>query len=234
MMMLHIGASATDCTLNNPLEGYNQMGFSIPEDEPSWTAAVVRFIPVTVSRTFRVNNAGYKTYYLNGRRVAGGGKGYIWESSMQAVYYPDSATPACTGTVVDGLQGCWFLGEFERSCNEVCAARGLAYSDLTRTVAGSGASNEACLQVLQTLAAPTPRRCDGTPLPVIVTDVTPLEGDPYGTGGHGCYSWHLDTARCDSQGETPLIRWQRETIGTTAEASRHWYEFAISRACACQ
>ena len=89
MMMLHIGASATDCTFDNPIEGYSQMGFSIPKDEPSWTASVVRLIPVTVSRTFTVNSAGSKSYYLNGRRVAGSGNGYIWESSMQAVYYPD-------------------------------------------------------------------------------------------------------------------------------------------------
>jgi hypothetical protein len=89
MIMLHIGASATDCTFDSALEGYNQMGFSIPKDEPSWTASVVRLIPVAVSRTFKVNSAGSKTYYLNGRRVSGSGNGYIWESSMQAVYYPD-------------------------------------------------------------------------------------------------------------------------------------------------
>ncbi len=89
MMMVHIGASATDCAFDNPIEGYNQMGFSIPADESSWTASVVRLIPVTVSRTFTVNSAGSKTYYLNGRRVGGSGNGYIWESSMQAVYYPD-------------------------------------------------------------------------------------------------------------------------------------------------
>lgn len=89
MMMVHIGASATDCTYNAPLEGYNQMGFSIPKDEPSWSASVVRLIPVTVSRTFTVDSAGSKTFYLNGRRVAGIGNGYIWESSMQAVYYPE-------------------------------------------------------------------------------------------------------------------------------------------------
>ena len=89
MSMLHIGASATDCTLDNPAEGYNQMGFSIPKDEPSWTASVVRLIPVTLSRTFPVNSAGSKTYFLNGRRVAGNGDIKIWASSMQAVYYPD-------------------------------------------------------------------------------------------------------------------------------------------------
>ena len=89
MIMLHIGASVTDCTIDNPTGGYSQMGFSIPKDEPSWTASVVRLLPVTVSRTFTVNSEGSKTYYLNGRRVAGSGNGYIWESSMQAVYYPD-------------------------------------------------------------------------------------------------------------------------------------------------
>ena len=89
MSMLHIGATATDCTLENLTEGYNQMGFSIPKDEPSWTASVVRLIPVTLSRTFPVNSAGSKTYFLNGRRVAGNGDIKIWEASMQAVYYPD-------------------------------------------------------------------------------------------------------------------------------------------------
>ena len=89
MMMLHIGASATDCTLNSPLEGFSHMGFSIPKDEHSWTASVVRLIPVAVSRTFTVNSAGSKTYYLNARNLGGSGNAYIWESSMQAVYYPD-------------------------------------------------------------------------------------------------------------------------------------------------
>ena len=89
MMMLHIGVSANDCTFDDFTGGYNQMGFSIPKDEPSWTASVVRLIPVALSRTFMVNSAGSKTYYLNARRVSGSGNGYIWESSMQAVYYPD-------------------------------------------------------------------------------------------------------------------------------------------------
>lgn len=89
MMMLHIGSSATDCTIDSAIEGYSQMGFSLPADEPSWTASVVRLIPVTVSRTFTVSMAGSKTFYLNGRRVAGTGNGYIWGSSMQAVYHPD-------------------------------------------------------------------------------------------------------------------------------------------------
>ena len=89
MMILHIGGSNTDCTFWEPAEGYNQMGFSIPQDEASWTASVVRLIPVTLSRTFTVNSAGPKTYYLNGRNAGGSGNGYIWESSMQAVYYPD-------------------------------------------------------------------------------------------------------------------------------------------------
>lgn len=89
MTMLHIGASATDCTFDNPNEGYNQMGFSIPKDEPSWTASSARLIPVTLSRTFSVSSAGTRTYFLNGRRLAGSGSIKIWESSMQAVYYPD-------------------------------------------------------------------------------------------------------------------------------------------------
>ena len=89
MAMLHIGASATDCTFNNPTQGYNQMGFSIPKDEPSWTASVVRLIPLSLSRTFSVNGAGQKTYFLNARKLAGNGDIKFWETSMQAVYYPD-------------------------------------------------------------------------------------------------------------------------------------------------
>lgn len=89
MTMLHIGASVTDCTLDSPTGGYHNMGFSIPKDEPSWTASVVRLIPVSLSRTFPVNSAGSKTYFLNGRRVGGSGDIKIWASSMQAVYYPD-------------------------------------------------------------------------------------------------------------------------------------------------
>lgn len=89
MAMVHVGATATDCTLENMLEGYNQMGYSIPKDEPSWTATVVRLIPISVSRTFTVSSAGSKTFYLNARRVAGTSDVSFWESSMQAVYYPD-------------------------------------------------------------------------------------------------------------------------------------------------
>ena len=89
MTMLHIGVSASDCTIDDPTEGYNQMGFSIPKDEPSWIASTVRLIPISLSRTFTVNSASSKTYYLNGRRVAGSGDIKFWESSIQAVYYPD-------------------------------------------------------------------------------------------------------------------------------------------------
>jgi hypothetical protein len=90
MMMLHIGSSATDCTLISPLEGFSHMGFSIPKDEPSWSAQTARLIPVAVSRSFTVNSAGSKTYYLNARNLSwGSGNAYIWSSSMQAVYYPD-------------------------------------------------------------------------------------------------------------------------------------------------
>ncbi len=89
MFMLHIGVSPTDCTLRNTLEGYNQMGISIPANEASWSATAARLIPVTVSRTFTVNNAGTKTYYLNGRRLGGHGAFSFWETAIQAVYYPD-------------------------------------------------------------------------------------------------------------------------------------------------
>jgi len=89
MTMLHIGISATDCTFENASEGYSQMGFSIPKDEASWTATVVRLIPVTLSRTFFVSSGGSKTYFLNGRRVSGNGDIKFLDSSMQAVYYPD-------------------------------------------------------------------------------------------------------------------------------------------------
>jgi hypothetical protein len=90
MTMVHIGGSATDCTLNGAPEGYSQMGFSIPKDEPSWTATVVRLIPISLSRTFAVKSAGSKTYYLNGRRIVGNGDIKFWESSMQAVFYPNN------------------------------------------------------------------------------------------------------------------------------------------------
>lgn len=89
MAMLHIGESATDYTYHEPFQGYTHIGFSIPKDEPSWTASVVRLIPVALSRTFFVKNAGSKTYYLNGRSVAGSSVVKIWSSSLQAVYYPD-------------------------------------------------------------------------------------------------------------------------------------------------
>lgn len=88
MAMLHIGSTATDCSYHERLEGYSMMGFSIPKDEPSWNASVVRLIPVTLSRTFQVASAGSRTYYLNGRHVSGSGPVKIWASSLQAAYYP--------------------------------------------------------------------------------------------------------------------------------------------------
>lgn len=89
MAMLHIGEGPRDCTSYEPFQGYTLIGFSIPEDESSWTASSARLIPAALSRTFFVKNAGTKTYYLNGRSVAGNSVVKIWSSSLQAVYYPD-------------------------------------------------------------------------------------------------------------------------------------------------
>ncbi len=39
------------------------------------------------------------------------------------------------------VPGCWFLGDPGQSCTQTCAAHGLAYDDVTRTVAGSDANS---------------------------------------------------------------------------------------------
>jgi len=67
---------------------------------------------------------------------------------------PSEAT-ACAispdGVSVGG--SCWFLGEPNQSCDEVCDLRGLNYSVATRTFAGSDGSISNCREVLTALGA---------------------------------------------------------------------------------
>jgi len=60
----------------------------------------------------------------------------------------DAPPGTCTGAVVGGA--CWYLGVEERSCDDACAGHG-AYSDATRTFAGSSGSDANCDAVLDAL-----------------------------------------------------------------------------------
>jgi hypothetical protein len=64
------------------------MIWEIHTGQPSWSGGN-KTIPVHVSRTFTVNGAGSKTYWLNGKRNSGNGVAYLDGGIMQAVYYPD-------------------------------------------------------------------------------------------------------------------------------------------------
>jgi len=56
------------------------------------------------------------------------------------------------GAVVAGT--CWFLGDPNQSCDDVCTAAGAVYDDATRTYAGSDGTLTHCAEVLDAVAAP--------------------------------------------------------------------------------
>lgn len=86
--MLFISDIKGRCDYNTPLEG-SPMGFSIAADVPSWTASSAKLIPVSLSGTFHVGEAGEYKYYLNGRNVAQHGSLKVWSSTLNAVFYPE-------------------------------------------------------------------------------------------------------------------------------------------------
>lgn len=82
----------------------------------------------------------------------------FWLPDMAAAFTVNTS-PCLRGGVrsVDPnpLPGCWFLGDAGLSCSSVCAANGLVYDDLTRTIAGSEGSDFNCNVLLDALNAPT-------------------------------------------------------------------------------
>lgn len=86
--MLFIDDHARECDYDCHFHGC-PMGFSIAADVPSWTASSAKLIPVSLSRSFNVSEAGQYKYYLNGRNVSHGpGNIKIWAASLNAVFYP--------------------------------------------------------------------------------------------------------------------------------------------------
>lgn len=85
--MLFIDDIARECNYDCVIHGC-PMGFSIAADVPSWTASSAKLIPVSLSRSFYVSEAGQYKYYLNGRNVAQGPNIKIWAASLNAVFYP--------------------------------------------------------------------------------------------------------------------------------------------------
>jgi hypothetical protein len=63
--------------------------------------------------------------------------------------------PQCLGNGVEVGGHCWFLGLEDESCDDVCFAEGLVYSDATRDYAGSDAQYDRnCGLVLSALGVP--------------------------------------------------------------------------------
>lgn len=86
---------------------------------------------------------------------------------------PPAACPdtGCTGAEVGGA--CWFLG-IGLDCNQVCSFEGLAYSEATRTFAGSDGTAAACEAVLEAVGAPS------------FPPVEDADCEPAGIPGIGC------------------------------------------------
>lgn len=66
---------------------------------------------------------------------------------------PDNQQPACGGALLGGA--CWYLGELDQTCDDVCAERG-GFAPAALAAAGTpaqGGSLEGCTAVLQALGA---------------------------------------------------------------------------------
>jgi hypothetical protein len=113
----------------------------------------------------------------------------------------------CDGTIEAG--GCWFFGQNNQSCDEVCALHG-GYESVTARYVGSGGSNEACGGVLSLLES-------FNPLPV--TTVSTLGG----ISGLGCGS--------DYTSEATSYRLTTTTTGNASSASNASLYFR--RVCGC-
>lgn len=87
------------------------------------------------------------------RHIQNHDDGLPGESSSQTntALQNDCAVTQCSGTTAPGLTGCWFLGEFGESCDDVCSNVGLSYDEATNTVAGYAGSDDNCNAVLDAL-----------------------------------------------------------------------------------
>jgi hypothetical protein len=69
-----------------------------------------------------------------------------WPGKATATLNTESCLNGGTKVIVPGgIPGCWFLGDNNQSCTDVCASKGLAYDEKTQTVAGSDGSMENCV-----------------------------------------------------------------------------------------
>jgi hypothetical protein len=112
----------------------------------------------------------------------------------------DTSPPASCASVGGS---CWYLGEAEASCADVCASHG-GYSEATRTYAGSAGSNGNCAAVLSALG-----------LSGGVTNVIAAEGV-------GCSNWPGFSFRVESP----------ETTASASYAG-YSEDIGVRRACAC-
>jgi hypothetical protein len=66
----------------------------------------------------------------------------------------EPAEPDCSGTLVDGV--CWYLGELDRACVDVCATRGGVDPASTASIGTpeQGGSLESCAAILAALGGP--------------------------------------------------------------------------------
>lgn len=65
----------------------------------------------------------------------------------------------CVADVIDNSCStvggfCWLLGATNANCTDTCAAEGMVYDPQTETYAGSGGTNQACSDVLDSLGVP--------------------------------------------------------------------------------
>ncbi|MFY0572357.1 S8 family serine peptidase [Archangium lansingense] len=125
--------------------------------------------------------------------------------NLRAAFNSLSAPGACTAGGVSIAGGCWYLGGFDQSCQDVCASRG-GYSSLTASYVGApsqGGSVSNCQQVLTALGYP------GAVTAVTRSDSLAL----------GCHRW-----------STGALYWQTSPVFDPASKS---YGNAAQLACAC-
>jgi len=71
----------------------------------------------------------------------------------------EDAVDVCVADVIDNscsTEGgfCWLLGATGANCTDTCAAQGMIYDPATETYAGSGGTDQACNDVLDSLSVP--------------------------------------------------------------------------------
>lgn len=131
----------------------------------------------------------------------------------------------CDGTVVGGLEGCWYLGDLGQSCSDVCADKG-AY-DASTDIAGNGGDGTDCNAVLDALGAPGEKTCNGT-APLEGNDATEFLGSV--GQGRGCYYSDQPDSYCNTRPTSTDVQWFLFTNPT----EEGWMNQLSARACSCK